>query len=446
MIVFFVNKYNDIDHTVPIAYRFAKAGYQVRVLSINVSLNIVEDFRLKFLRQQCGVHVNYLYREHSDSLLQKLFAKFITPQAKAHCRWGLREEKNNRRLWFNPLKMSAKFSDGALLISVAMRGWLTNKLKLHERKTIGRIFGKRWVFGLYKKIQPIALVFDHATWIGLANVQQLAEVGKEMQLPCFDLPHGIPMYTKHPPYWDKSKRNLIKYGREHVVLSHVWWEKELLEAGLDEKRIKVLGNTRFCSEWVSVLEKISPKSSILDELGKGKQKIIYFDAAPIEPYEASRGEVYELVSTINGLEDCFLVVKPQTRGNKASIRFPPGTNLEIDESSRNLVQWADVVIVLTSSIVVEAYVQGKPFIYPKYLNDYEMLFERYNACWPVDSLDELVDALDRLRQAPTYKPYTKVDVEALLTEIVYHGNPGADVLGEYQEYILEKTETRIIAC
>lgn len=439
MIVFFVNKYNDIDHIVPIAYRFAKSGYQVRVLSVNVSLNIAEDFRLKFLSEQCGVHVNYLYREYSDSLFQKLFAIFITPQGRVRDSWDGQEEKSRRGFWSSLSKVFTKLSDGLLLISVALRRWLTNKLKLHERKIISRVFDKKWVHGLCQKLKPTGLVFDHATWVGFGNVKELVDVARELQLPCFDLPHGIPMYTKHPPYWDKAKRNLVRYGRDNVVLSHVWWKDELLEAGLNQDRIEVLGNTRFCKEWVSVLEEITPKTGVLDELGKGKQKIVYFDVAPIEPYESFRGEVYELVSTINSLENVSLVVKPQTRGDKASIQFPPGTNLVTEENSINLVRWADVVIVLTSSIVVEAYIQNKLFVYPKYLNNYEMIFERYGACWAVDSIDQLLDALKQTRDAPSYKPYTKCDVDSLLTKIVYNGEMGSDVLAEYQTYITGKT-------
>ena len=60
MILFFLRRYNDIDHTVPIIYRMAKDGFRdVEILCTNANINLDADFRLAFLSNRLGIYPRY---------------------------------------------------------------------------------------------------------------------------------------------------------------------------------------------------------------------------------------------------------------------------------------------------------------------------------------------------------------------------------------------------
>ena len=75
-----------------------------------------------------------------------------------------------------------------------------------------------------------------------------------------------------------------------------------------------------------------------------------------------------------------------------------------------------------------------------------MAHEEHEACWTVNSIKELEEALIKLKRNPSYKPYNYKNIENFLTEIVYAGEKNKDVLGAYKELILSylsKNKNRI---
>ena len=75
-----------------------------------------------------------------------------------------------------------------------------------------------------------------------------------------------------------------------------------------------------------------------------------------------------------------------------------------------------------------------------------MVHEEHGACWTVNSIKELEEALIKLKSNPSYKPYNSENIENFLTEIVYAGEKNKDVLGAYEGLILSylsKNKNRI---
>ena len=77
--------------------------------------------------------------------------------------------------------------------------------------------------------------------------------------------------------------------------------------------------------------------------------------------------------------------------------------------------------------------EGKPYLY---MPNRKMIYEEFEAGWAVDSYEELEEALKTLRQDPSYRPYSAEDVKKYITEIVYNGEYGRDVLGDFKDLIL----------
>jgi uncharacterized membrane protein len=86
---------------------------------------------------------------------------------------------------------------------------------------------------------------------------------------------------------------------------------------------------------------------------------------------------FDLLSNFGEIE---VMLKPHTRtvGNNrlfANVTLPNVSNILTPE----LCEWADVVLVIGSSVITEALMQGKPVLYLKYLHANTMLFEELGA-------------------------------------------------------------------
>jgi UDP-N-acetylglucosamine:LPS N-acetylglucosamine transferase len=100
-----------------------------------------------------------------------------------------------------------------------------------------------------------------------------------------------------------------------------------------------------------------------------------------------------------------------------------------------LCEWADVVLIIGSSVITEALMQGKPVLYLKYLHANTMLFEEVGACWNIHDEAELGHALQSLRLNKTDVPYQDQNVKKFLSEVVYGGRNERDVLKDYVQFI-----------
>ena len=153
-------------------------------------------------------------------------------------------------------------------------------------------------------------------------------------------------------------------------------------------------------------------------------------------HDADIETVEDSIEKISELDFVSLIIKPQTRANKLLYKSD-SKNLYIaqKENSVNLVKWADVVIVLFSSIMIEVLLQSKCYIYPKYMHKGEMIYEMYGACWTVNSYDDLVAALWKKYKQRDYIPYSQSNIDQFLDEAIFNGFEQKDVLNSYVDYI-----------
>ncbi len=94
------------------------------------------------------------------------------------------------------------------------------------------------------------------------------------------------------------------------------------------------------------------------------------------------------------------------------------------------------MLVIASSILIEALVQEKPVLYLKYLHGNTTLYEKLGACWQINNEAELKKALLSLQQNNKTVPYSSKDVQHFLSEIIYGGQEKRAVLEDYQQFIL----------
>ena len=105
-------------------------------------------------------------------------------------------------------------------------------------------------------------------------------------------------------------------------------------------------------------------------------------------------------------------------------------------SSVELCAWADVVLVIGSSIIIEPLLQGKPCLYLKYLHGNTTLYEEFGAGWIISDEQQLQEALLGLVADRKEVPYQQVDVNRFLNDIIYGGQAKRDVLQDYERFIV----------
>jgi hypothetical protein len=142
---------------------------------------------------------------------------------------------------------------------------------------------------------------------------------------------------------------------------------------------------------------------------------------------------FDLLSNVGEIE---VMIKPHTRTGANSRLF---ANLTLSNASNiltpELCEWADVVLVIGSSVITEALMQEKPVLYLKYLHANTMLFEECGACWTIKSEAELKDALESFVNKRIEVPYADENVNRFISEVVYGGRNKRDVLGDYVQFI-----------
>lgn len=440
MILFFVNKFNDIDHVVPIVYRMAKDTQEkLIVLSLNPLSDIANDFRLNFLRDRYNVPVGYLYNYKTSSKIHNFLGNLV---CQTYLGGGFKKNISLciQSFRFNRAKLKKLPKFVFHLLCGVFRTTMI-RLKLYDR-FIRKIFNKKWATGLFSLLQPSVLVFDPASHLRLYNVASLLSAAREGGIPTVDVPHGMPIYVNHPPLYNRAWNDLLTTNKDFHVFNHRFWKEECVEKGLAADKITVLGSTRFCEEWENVLHQILPPDVSLENKGQEKLKLVYMDRGA-DRHGEYLGIVEDSITKLDSLEFVHLLFKPQTRSNKLFMDVPPSVDISYSNSV-NLIKWADVSMILQSSIMIEALFQNKVVLYPRFLHGDETLYGEFRACWTVDSYEELEEALRTLNKDPTYRPYSDKDVKSFLAEIVYNGEYGQDILGNYKDFLLRISKGHLL--
>ncbi len=408
--LFTVRRYNDIDHITPIVYRLLKDECaHVEIVSMNPELCLKNDFRLSYLEQQYGICTRHIYQSYKPSIFHKLFYLLIGALG---CNLGL-------VLWGNKL-----------------RYFLTKKL-------IGNVVLKeKWCREMLRSKDIDVLVVD---WQRPKhyNALQLVSAARQVGIPVVSVPHGIPLMKNRLVNWTQLKRG---YGSNYLynarffdlnLIPYEGYKSQMQEGGISKERIRVVGSARFCKEWQDVYKTIVPicSKASLPASTKGKLKIVFM--AQDKSMRILVDIVSESIREIANLDYVDLILKPSTGSNLDGMRdLQDMVRIDTKTHSSTLIEWADVVMLTTSSIVIEIMLKGKLFIYPKFYHENVMFFEDYDCCCEVKSQQELISLLKRLKTDPAYMPYNEDNVKKFIEYIVYGGDDNMDVLENYTKNIL----------
>jgi hypothetical protein len=418
MYLFLVRHFNDIDHITPVAWKMKTDGYPVAVYCMNPRYDIANDYRLEFIKSK-GAAVDYLHTAYRQGdpfykFLQWLMNKSLGSQTSVRA--------NNRR----PADISSKVFNQPAMIAGKLAYKLMRKMYYHTG----------WARSILEQTAARVVCFDYVM-PRLYVVDAFLKAAKEMSLPTLSLPHGIQLYTNEvtkPKSTDT--RRFTKFNRFDYIIAPNQLRKEILiKSGVPGEKITVLGSARYCSEWLEQNNKIVPK--VLDNNGSssGRLKVVLMSSKPQCSMDVVRMiNTFGILADLEEIEAC---IKPHTRtgGNKDifdDIQLPNVSHVLTAE----LCEWADVMLVVGSSVITEALMRGKPALYLKYLHANTTLAEEMGACWMIHNEAELKDALLSLHTDKTRVPYEEKNIAKFISEIVHGGAANSDVLDDYEKFIV----------
>jgi hypothetical protein len=393
-------------------------NYPVAVYCINPKYDIDADYRLNFLKEQ-GVIVESIYNAFDLKLnavhhtMRYLFQWFSADRKKSNSHG---QEKIS------------------LLVSLSqITAGIIGRI-LYELTRMG-FYQTNWARYVLEQSEAQALCFDHILPSRYV-VGALLRAAKEKSIPTLAFPHGVYLYTnKFNKARFSSRQRFYKFNRfDYVIVQNHLRKDVLVSSGIAREKIIVLGSARFCGEWIAQNKKILPRR--IESTGRDPERlrVVFMPSKPRCRIDVER--MHNTVDLLASLSEIEAVVKPHTRiGREArlfdSMQLPNVSHVLTSE----LCEWADVVLIIGSSVITEALMQGKPVLYLKYLHANTMLFEECGACWTIHNEAELEQALQSLRKKSMDVPYGDENVNRFLSEVVYGGQNDRDVLKDYVKFI-----------
>jgi hypothetical protein len=292
-----------------------------------------------------------------------------------------------------------------------------------------------WAHSVLEQSEVQALCFDHV----IPNryvVSVLLRAAKEKSIPTLAFPHGVYLYTnKFNKARFSSRQRFYKFNRfDYVIVQNHLRKDVLVSSGIAREKIIVLGSARFCGEWIAQNKEILPR--MIESAGRDQErlKVVFMPSKPRCRIDVER--MHTTIDLLASLSEIEAVVKPHTRIGREAHLFD---NMQLPNVSHvltsELCEWADVVLIIGSSVITEALMQDKPVLYLKYLHANTMLFEECGACWTIHNEAELEQALQSLRKESMDVPYGDENVNRFLSEVVYGGKNNTDVLEDYVKFI-----------
>ena len=419
MYLFLVRAFNDIDHITPIVWKMRQDNYPVALFCWNPEYDLKRDYRLQFLRKN-GIKVNYLFDEFQGGLgLIHRMMRFVT------------------RVCFDAVNRLD--SPSRTLFSAGLK-WIQKRARKFGKKLYKRSRAKyydiAWARSIIEETGAQVLCFDHVKSKRFI-VDILLNAANENSVPTIALPHGVFIYTNQfVRTGSEGDSRYDKFNRfDHIITQNKLRREVLSKAGVEQNKVVVLGSARYCNEWMAQNEKILPRAmeEHTDSLGRVKAVFMTTRFA----YRIDEARMFKTFELLSGYEGFYTVVKPHTRSGKEAKVYENMSLANVAEfSSVELCEWADVVLVIGSSILIEPLKQGKPVLYLKYLHENITQYEELGACWTINDETELNDALLSLQNDKTNVPYSEENVSRFLSEIIYGGSNERNVLGDYAEFIV----------
>lgn len=421
--LFFLRHYNDIDHITPVVSKWIESGHHGDVILLGHP-KFLDDYRIQFLGSLNRVRI-----AHIRELLPPL--EFF--------RWRLQT---------------------FLLIRGVRRIFLLGKLaevlaKLydaHKRAPIWQSSAERLLNRTFADSDEGVIVFDWVTSaspIAIEWIETIVTMAKTKRLGAISLPHGdSPHANQLIRHHERAIKPNIQYA-DAKIFDKLVVPNELcairFRPFLSNQAIAVLGSPRYCDEWLNKLATLSPPPRLNTNPDTRLRIVLFLRKREFTTFWEEVNVIVDMIAVFPGVE---LIIKPHTRGGwrqpltkNASLRRLLNVSVAEDHvHSVSLMNWADVIIDLATSVVFEAVKAGKPVLAADYLHAGRSALAHFMPETELRCRDDVYRLIDRFLTIGCDNFYVETHRQRFINEMLHVG--GANVLPRYVT-LLEQQARRV---
>jgi len=418
----FLRHYNDIDHITPVIYKWAESGHHADIILLGNS-KLSRDYRIEFLRGCKNMRVSHI---------KKLLPFIVFVQ------WRLQMLLVNSKLRH---------------LSIApLANKVTNIIDAKRREPLWRSTSKRLLDWSFQNQSKGVVVFDWITRnspVSLEWVEIILSNARSMNLGAVSLPHGdSPHFSQLIRHGEWSLKPDTMYSAARIfnrlVVPNELCAKRFRPFMVDHS-LAVLGSPRYCDEWLTKLNELPLPAP--PDLKRGLLNIVIFlRKNDFTIFWEEIGEVVHMLASFPGVE---LVIKPHTRGGwrqpltrDRSLRQLP--NVKIvggDVHSIHLINWADVMIDIATSVVFEAVKAKKPVLAGDYLHAGRSTIAEYMPETELRCRDDIYHRINEFLTKGCDGFYIEAHRQRFIKEIIDGRN--ADVLPRYVALLEQQSQQGI---
>ena len=188
-----------------------------------------------------------------------------------------------------------------------------------------------------------------------------------------------------------------------------------------------IGNTRFDKQWIIN----DPLKKLVTDYTTGHDARIkvLFTLSKID-YGQDAETLSEIINCILDSDEIILCLKPHTRGMSVSeLNINQNANLRIETlvSTRQLIEWSDIVLYTGSSIIFEAMIKNKKTLYLKSQQKYKTIFDMLPINLKHYTGDNIIDKIKKLEMPEN----VEFDMNNFLIEHTYGKNSDGKVCEKF---------------
>lgn len=421
--VFFMRAYNDMDHLTPVLWKLATTTDLELALVIRLGKSALDDYRIQFLQTLNRITIHHISEFGLDAPNSKDESK------PAPLTGFARVQQRIKRL----------FAPAAPVVPAS---------KIKHQVDAAKV--EAMMDALFNGAEQGIVVFD---WVSLSLFHRnfadavIASAGQRgyanLSLPHGDSPYYNQMFKSEDI--DYSAMEHYKENPFDVVVVPNPLTARRYSPFRDENQLKVIGSARYNDEWMGVLAGLLPTFDA--PAAQDKLKVVLFlrnSEFPIFWEEVLLG-----IQLVTQFPDVHLVVKHHTRGGTSDhkqhrehlemskLNQMTAPNLQIvynDVHSGALLQWADAVLELGTSISFEAVKLNKPLLALEYMHANISTTAHYLPKTAIQCRDQLYDAVMELRQAHTHRLYNEAERAYFMREVIDY--PDENVLARYADLVV----------
>ena len=201
-----------------------------------------------------------------------------------------------------------------------------------------------------------------------------------------------------------------------------------------QSRERILGSIRYSDEWLNIRKHFfkanSPMLSAKSQTAYRRRLLVLPSHQKNNSFWDEYLRTLQFISQFDGYD---ILVKPHTRYGKGYSNLPKNILLATEADTSGLIDWSDIILFWSSSVVLEGFQKGKTMINLNYLNGNRSVFTLLGAGYSCNCRDDLLEVMldeGKMKEAEA----ASVLGRDLVRRNIIEGGLGVGIVDRYVEF------------